>query len=78
MDLDKLGKPQSSLVSQASVPASFLEYRGPRDEVGSGVDSDVTHSTGSYSSSCSSCTHYDDDGLSSCSDSCSITSGSDR
>ncbi|CAB3220534.1 unnamed protein product [Arctia plantaginis] len=47
------------------VPASFLQYRGPPGEVGSDSDLALSRSSSSssaWSQSCSSCTHYDDDG----------------
>ncbi|XP_041972467.1 bromodomain-containing protein 1 isoform X2 [Aricia agestis] len=47
------------------VPASFMQYRGPPGEVGSDSDLALSRSSSSssaWSQSCSSCTHYDDDG----------------
>ncbi|RVE50255.1 hypothetical protein evm_005090 [Chilo suppressalis] len=47
------------------VPASFLQYRGPPGEVGSDSDLALSRSSSSssvWSQSCSSCTHYDDNG----------------
>ncbi|KAJ8713005.1 hypothetical protein PYW08_008309 [Mythimna loreyi] len=47
------------------VPASFLQYRGPPGEVGSDSDLALSRSSSSssaWSQSCSSCTHYEDEG----------------
>ncbi|KAL4711897.1 hypothetical protein ACJJTC_006066 [Scirpophaga incertulas] len=58
----------------APVPASFLQYRGPPGEVGSDSDLALSRSSSSssvWSQSCSSCTHYDDNGSG---HSCSLSS----
>ncbi|XP_037292662.1 LOW QUALITY PROTEIN: bromodomain-containing protein 1-like [Manduca sexta] len=62
-----------------SVPASFLQYRGPAGEVGSDSDFALSRSSSSssaWSHSCSSCTHYDDANVSDHSCSLSTSDGS--
>ncbi|KAJ8711347.1 hypothetical protein PYW07_008589 [Mythimna separata] len=59
------------------VPASFLQYRGPPGEVGSDSDLALSRSSSSssaWSQSCSSCTHYEDEGSH---HSCSMSSTDD-
>ncbi|XP_045503151.1 bromodomain-containing protein 1 isoform X2 [Colias croceus] len=84
-DKDKPSSPdlfRSSLPSDSKAPvsASFLQYRGPPGEVGSDSDLALSRSSSSssvWSQSCSSCTHYDENGSDrSCSLSSSDNEGS--